>query len=74
MNVDIEVWAIYDEETLALCQLAALNAWDKVAESGYNLNHFLKLCKAEREPSLTICKGRLQLCKGVYQIHQQERQ
>lgn len=31
---EIEVQAVYDEETLALCLLAGLNVWDKVTESG----------------------------------------
>ena len=40
---EIEVQAVYDEETLALCRLSALKAWDKVTESGKRLESFTQV-------------------------------
>ena len=40
---EVEVQAVYDEETLALCVLSALKAWDKVKESGKRLDSFTQV-------------------------------
>ena len=54
---EVEVQAVYDEETLALCQMSALKAWDEVEESGEkDLNHLLRLCKVQKKHSLTFTK------------------
>jgi hypothetical protein len=41
--VEVKVQGIYDEETLILCQLSALKAWDKVTESGKRLESFTQV-------------------------------
>ena len=46
---EIEVQAVYDEETLALCQLSVLKAWDKVAESGKRLEPFTQVMQGPQE-------------------------
>jgi hypothetical protein len=67
-----EVQAIYDGETLILCHLAALNAWDKVAEKRKDFTHFPKSGKVQRKPSLTFCKGWLLGLRRIYMIPKQE--
>lgn len=41
--------AVSDEETLALCRLSALKAWDKVAESGKRLEPFTQVMQGPQE-------------------------
>ena len=41
--------AVYDEETLALCVLSALKAWDKVKESGKRLDSFTQVMQGPKE-------------------------
>lgn len=41
--------AVYVEEKLALCQLEALNAWDKVAKSGKRLEPLLQVMQVPKE-------------------------
>ena len=41
--------AVSDEETLALCRLSALKAWDKVAESGKRLEPFTQVIQGPQE-------------------------
>jgi len=43
------VRAVYDEETLALCRLSALKAWDKVAESEKKLEPFTQVIQGPKE-------------------------
>lgn len=45
----IEVKAVYNEETLELCHLAALNAWDKVPESENRLQPFPQVMQGSRK-------------------------
>lgn len=46
---EVEVQAVYDEETLAWCRLSALKAWDKVAESGKRLETFTQVIQGPKE-------------------------
>ena len=41
--------AVYDEETLALCQMSALKAWDEVEESGKRLEPFTQVMLSPKE-------------------------
>ena len=54
---EVEVQAVYDEETLALCQLSALKAWDKVAESGKRLEPFTQVIQGPQESFPDFYKG-----------------
>ena len=45
---EVEVQAVYDEETLALCQLSALKAWDKVAESRKRFEPFTQVIQGPK--------------------------
>ena len=47
--VEVKVQGIYDEETLILCQLSALKAWDKVKESGKRLDSFTQVMQGPKE-------------------------
>jgi hypothetical protein len=41
--------AVYDEETLTLCQLTTIKAWDNIAESGKRLELFLPVIQYLKE-------------------------
>ena len=43
--------SLYDDHALALCHSAALNAWDITKELGKKIDSFLKVVRAQREPS-----------------------
>ena len=45
----VEVQAVYDEKTLVLCHLSALQAWNKVAESGKRLEPFIQVIQGPQE-------------------------
>ncbi|XP_035296233.1 endogenous retrovirus group K member 113 Gag polyprotein-like [Cricetulus griseus] len=47
---DPQIQAEYDDHTLSLCRTAALNAWDKVRESGEQLEAFTKIEQGQTEP------------------------
>ena len=53
---EVEVQAVYDEETLALCVLSALKFGTKLKNLGKDLIHLLKSCKVQKKPSLTFYK------------------
>lgn len=44
----------YDNHTMTLCCLAALNVWYKVEESGKRLESFTKIYKDQNMPILTL--------------------
>ena len=46
---EVVVQTVYDEETLALCRLSALKAWDKVAESGKRHEPFTQVIQGPQE-------------------------
>ena len=46
---DIELQSLYDEHTLVLCRMAALNAWDQIEEIGKKLESFTKVVQSPRE-------------------------
>ena len=46
---DVERQALYDEHTLDLCRMAALNAWDRIEEVGKKLEPFNRVIQSPRE-------------------------
>ena len=46
---DVELQSLYDEHTLVLCRMAALNAWDRIEEIGKKLESFTKVVQSPRE-------------------------
>ena len=47
----VEGQSLYDGHALALCHSAALNAWDITKEFGKKIDSFIKVVRAQREPS-----------------------
>lgn len=45
----VEVRIVFKEETLALCQLSVLKAWDKFAQSGKRLESFTQVIQGPQE-------------------------
>jgi hypothetical protein len=58
---DIQMQVMYDKATLALCYLAALNALDRIEDTGKRLEPLLRLCKTLSKHWLTFYKHKLQL-------------
>ena len=46
---EVEVQAVYDEKSLALCWLSAVKTWDKFTESGKRLEPFTQVMQGPQE-------------------------